>query len=202
MANLYYQGHGSFRITTDEGFVIYVDPYAGDGYDLPADLILVSHGHHDHNCVALPAKKPACTVLTYQELLTDQKYDSKTVGPVRIDAVQAYNKNHPRTQCVGFVLFFNGISLYAAGDTSTTEDMRCRLPQMHLDYALLPTDGVYNMGPQEAGSCAAMIAARCSIPIHTKPSALFDETVAKRFDAPGKMVIKPGQSVELKALSR
>ena len=32
---LYYQGHGSFRITTAEGKVIYVDPHAGDGYDSP-----------------------------------------------------------------------------------------------------------------------------------------------------------------------
>ncbi len=36
---LLYQGHGSLRIVTSEGKVIYVDPYAGEGYDLPADLI-------------------------------------------------------------------------------------------------------------------------------------------------------------------
>ena len=33
-ARLLYQGHGSYRITTGEGKVIYVDPYAGGGYDL------------------------------------------------------------------------------------------------------------------------------------------------------------------------
>ena len=38
---LLYQGHGSLRIVTGEGKVIYVDPYAGDGYDLPADLIRI-----------------------------------------------------------------------------------------------------------------------------------------------------------------
>ena len=42
---LLYQGHGSLRITTAEGKVIYIDPYAGEGYDVPADLILVTHGH-------------------------------------------------------------------------------------------------------------------------------------------------------------
>ena len=30
-----------------------MDPYAGEGYDLPANLILVSHGHPDHNAVDL-----------------------------------------------------------------------------------------------------------------------------------------------------
>ena len=33
MAKLLYQGHGSYRITTGEGKVIYVDPFAGEGYD-------------------------------------------------------------------------------------------------------------------------------------------------------------------------
>ena len=45
---LLYQGHGSLRIVTADDKVIYIDPYAGEGYDLPADLILVSHGHPDH----------------------------------------------------------------------------------------------------------------------------------------------------------
>ena len=35
---LLYQGHGSLRIITKEGKVIYVDPYAGEGYDLPAAI--------------------------------------------------------------------------------------------------------------------------------------------------------------------
>ena len=30
MAKLFYQGHGSYRITSNDGRVIYIDPYAGD----------------------------------------------------------------------------------------------------------------------------------------------------------------------------
>ena len=59
MATLLYQGHGSLRLTTDSGRVIYIDPFAGEGYDAPADLILVTHQHHDHNCTDLPAKNPS-----------------------------------------------------------------------------------------------------------------------------------------------
>ena len=36
-------GQACIRIVTGEGKVIYIDPYAGEGYELPADLILVTH---------------------------------------------------------------------------------------------------------------------------------------------------------------
>ena len=51
MSKVLYQGHGSFRLTTAKGTVVYIDPYAGKGYDKPADLVLVSHEHSDHNAV-------------------------------------------------------------------------------------------------------------------------------------------------------
>ena len=67
---LLYQGHGSLRVVTAEGKVIYIDPYAGEGYDLPADLILMTHGHQDHTavkliktnnegCRTIPGRKPS-----------------------------------------------------------------------------------------------------------------------------------------------
>ncbi|MDH5267991.1 MAG: MBL fold metallo-hydrolase, partial [Candidatus Bathyarchaeota archaeon] len=39
-------GHASF-IVKAEGKTIYIDPYEGE-YDEKADLILVTHSHHDH----------------------------------------------------------------------------------------------------------------------------------------------------------
>ena len=48
---LAYLGHASLKITTREGKVIYIDPFAGEEsyYETPADLILVTHEHYDHN---------------------------------------------------------------------------------------------------------------------------------------------------------
>ena len=49
MAELLYQGHGSYRLVSDNGTVVYVDPFVGEGYGLEADLVLITHEHSDHN---------------------------------------------------------------------------------------------------------------------------------------------------------
>ena len=38
MAKMYYQGHGSFRLTTDKGTVIYVDPMQVSAYRCSHDF--------------------------------------------------------------------------------------------------------------------------------------------------------------------
>ena len=63
---------------------------------------------------------------------------------IRVTAVPAYNKNHDRSACVGYVVEMDGLKLYLAGDTSETDYMP-ELAKLGLDYAILPTDGVYNM---------------------------------------------------------
>ena len=68
---LLYQGHGSLRIVTGEGKVIYIDPYAGKGYDLPADLILVTHAHQDHTAVNLNKNRnEGSRVITWRKRLS------------------------------------------------------------------------------------------------------------------------------------
>ena len=197
MAKLYYQGHGSFRLTTAAGAVIYVDPFAGDGYDLPADFILISHEHYDHNAIELVRQKPGCKIYRSADLLENGAYTTVSLGEVTVQAVPAYNKNHDRASCVGFLLEIDGVKLYAAGDTSKTDYMEAELSKMALDYALLPMDGIYNMPPKEAEACAQIIGARHTIPIHMKPGALFDREIADAFQCAGKLVLEPGEEIRL-----
>lgn len=197
MAKLFYQGHGSLRFQTDGGTVIYLDPYVGEGYDLPADLILVTHGHHDHNAVELPAKKADCRIITNAEALIDGAYQRFSVKDVEVEAVPAYNDHHDAAECVGYLLRFDGLCVYASGDTSTTDWMKKSAPGIKIDYAFYPIDGIYNMDPVEASGCAAVVGARHNIPIHMKPGGLFDRVMAERFAAGGRMIVEPGESVVL-----
>lgn len=194
---LTYLGHASVKIRTASGVVIYIDPYFGDDYSEPADIILVTHGHDDHDRVEKPAKKKDCRVITYREALSEGVYRSFDAAGVAVKAVPAYNKNHSKDASVGFVVEFDGIKLYHAGDTSKTAEMP-ELAKERLDYALLPMDNVYNMGPEEADECAELIGARHNIPIHSGPNGVFGEANIARFRAKGKLVVKPDETIELR----
>ena len=196
MAQLLYQGHGSYRITTQDGMVIYIDPYVGEGYDLPADLILVTHEHGDHNQISLVTKKPACRIIRAADALKNGQYGRFEVGGAVIEAVEAYNQKHRKEECVGYLLTADHITLYAAGDTSETSQMHS-LKSGNLDWALLPIDGIYNMGPEEASRCAGIIGARHSVPIHMKPGSLFDKVCAESFHAAGRVILIPGETAAL-----
>lgn len=208
MATLVYQGHGSSRLTVAGGKTIYVDPFMspeGSGsdatYDVPADLILVTHQHYDHTAIDKMPHAPGCVVWQNTDAhpmpdayLTRSFLD----GAVEVEAVEAYNSHHPKDECVGYVVRVDGLAFYFAGDTGPTRQMG-ELADLGLDYAFLPGDGIYTMTPEEAARCAATIGARHSVPIHLKPVQPYDEVAARRFakTAPGALLVKPGVPTEL-----
>ena len=194
MAELLYQGHASFRLKASDGTVVYLDPYAGEGYDLPADGVLVSHEHYDHNAVEKVSLKPGAKVLRSADFLAGGKYGKAQIGPFEIQAVPAYNKNHDKKSCVGFVIRWEGKSLYFAADTSRTDYMG-QMAALKLDWAFLPIDGVYNMGPEEAAQCAGLIGAKATVPIHTKPGSLYDRQAAEAFHCPGRLLLAAGETL-------
>ena len=196
MPKLLYQGHGSFRLITDDGVVLYLDPFAGTGYDMPADVILISHQHPDHNKIDLIIQKPGCAVITNAEALEGGKHNTFTVKGLTVEAVLAENKNHPPDQCVGYIININGLQLYFSCDTGKTAQM-AEFAARKLDYAFLCCDGCYNMGLTDAAECAKVIGARHNVPVHLKPGELFDRTLAERFNAPNRLIIEPGEEVEL-----
>ncbi|MBR5421176.1 MAG: MBL fold metallo-hydrolase [Lachnospiraceae bacterium] len=199
-AELLYLGHASLRIKTAEGKFIYVDPFFGNAYDQPADLILRTHSHYDHaDMDKVSVRSEDCVIITEKEALAGGSHQSSEEAGVQIEAVEAGNNaNHSIKNCVGYVLTFSdGVRLYISGDTSETGQMK---ELKDIDYAFFCCDGVYNMGMEEASRCAALVGAAHSIPYHMVPSdntAGFDRSVAERFEAEGRIILEPGEILVL-----
>lgn len=200
-AKLLYQGQGSIRIVTAEDMVIYIDPYAGDGYNLPADLILVTHGHFDHNALdKIESRNAECVVITQNEALQNGEHQKFDFGYVQIEAVEAgYNEQHDVSECVGYVLTFSdGKTVYVSGDTSTTRQMS-EMAQMEIDYAFYCCDGVFNMGLEEAALCAETVGAKHNIPYHMtgRTPKTYDRKIAEQFTAPNLLIVDAGEEIEI-----
>jgi L-ascorbate metabolism protein UlaG (beta-lactamase superfamily) len=195
MPKLLFQGHGSLRLMTENGRIIYIDPYKGKGYDLPADIILVTHQHGDHNKVSRCTQKPGCRIITNEEALAGGVHNSFDIDGILIQAVEASNKNHDPKLCVGYIITVDGVKIYASGDTSRTKQMEA-FALLELDYALFPGDGYFNMGPEEAAECARIIGAKHNSLIHLKPGESIRKK-SEKWDAPNKLIIEPGEEIEL-----
>jgi L-ascorbate metabolism protein UlaG (beta-lactamase superfamily) len=203
-AELTYIGRASVKIKTVSGLVIYIDPYAAGDYSEPADLVLVTHGHSDHNNVKLTTLKQGAVVAAPARavsvpgaiVVAEGSAFEAGGGMIKILALPAANKNHARSSGVGYLVSFDGVVLYHAGDTDYLPEME-GYGKYGIGYALLPCDGFYNMGPEEAARCAAAMKAKRVVPIHSSPSGAFDEKKARAVGAEGLLVLKPGEKAEL-----
>ncbi len=198
---LLYMGQASIRITSSEGKVIYIDPYVGNGYEPPADLILVTHSHYDHNGVdKVVNRNPNCRIITWREALTGGKHQIFDLGFAAVEAVEAgFNRWHSVKECVGYIVTLSsGVSVYVTGDTSRTEQMP-ELREKQIDYAFYCCDGVFNMDLEEAAECAELVGAKHNIPYHmlARDGVYFDRERAERFDASDRLIVDEGEEIEL-----
>ena len=195
MSEILYQGHGSLRVITNTNMVIYIDPYAGTGYDLKADLVLITHAHYDHTDLNKVKKDENTIILTYADMLIKGEYQEKTVKGISIKALPAENKNHKRSECVGYLIKVDGKVLYFAGDTSYLKEMD-GYDRLNIDYAFLPCDGVYNMDNKEAEFCSNKIKAKFTVPIHNQADGFYDYEKAELFNGYNKLIVKPTEKIE------
>lgn len=189
-------GHSSFRIDAEK--VIYIDPYQLSKGPM-ADLVLITHSHHDHlSPKDLDKIKNPDTVFVTEKssvkpLTGDVQImaagDSITACGIKIEAVHAYNLNkkfHPRKNgWLGFILEIDGIRIYHAGDTDYIPEMK----KIDADIALLPVSGTYVMTAEEAVKAAMDISPGLAIPMHygtlvgeVNDAEIFQNQLAGRID--------------------
>ncbi|MCP5454207.1 MAG: MBL fold metallo-hydrolase [Spirochaetaceae bacterium] len=203
---LTYFGRASVKLRTSSRNGVYIGPYAPEIFRA-ADLILVTHSHGSHNKTRLVARKPATVVIAPDGAVPDagartaSEGDAFTIGPVTVRVMPASNKNHERASSVGYLVSFDAIAVYHAGDTDYLPEMD-GYKTLGIDYALLPCDGYYNMGPAEAARCAAAMGAKKVVPIHSSKSGNFDAANAGSSAFASPIVMRPGESIPLEPSRR
>lgn len=176
-------GHGSLLMAFN-GNIIYADPWSkvADYLKLPkADIVLVTHEHHDHlDLQALASVRTDKTVVVLTETCARQveggivmrNGDVYTVEGVQIDAVPAYNvvhkrENgqpfHPRGVGNGYIMTFGDRRVYVAGDTEDILEMR---ELQGIDYAFLPMNLPYTMTPEMVADAAKAFRPKIVYPYH------------------------------------
>jgi L-ascorbate metabolism protein UlaG (beta-lactamase superfamily) len=202
MVNIEWLGHASFRIST-QGKIIYIDPYVIDENAFRADLIIVTHEHHDHCAVDNIQKllKEKTIVIAPQNCLTKLSFvprqslrllspnDSAVIGDVQIKTIPAYNVNkfrapnipyHPKNFGFGVVFNFAGVKIYHAGDTDFVPEMH-ELAEYNIDVALVPVGGKYTMDPKEAVQAIQVIKPKVAIPMHWGTNIVGTQEDADKF---------------------
>ena len=205
-------GHASFQIKTD-GKNIYIDPYEGE-YKDKADLVLVTHSHHDH-CDPSKIEKVRkddtliiapenCAARLDGRIKTLRPGERFSLGNITVEAVEAYNYKrfrspgipfHPKGLGVGYLVSIGDKTIYHLGDTEFIPEMK-QLKNIYL--ALLPSGDTFTMDNEEASEAALAIKPEVVIPMHTRDT---DPRVLKKkveSNSDIKVVIlKPEEQIEV-----
>ena len=176
-------GHGTLMFTFGSK-VIHVDPWSelADYSKMPkADVILLTHEHRDHlDPKALELIRTEKSILVLTESCASRveggiimnNGDVKTVGGLQIEAVPAYNIVHMRSEGEpfhpkgignGYVITFGDKSVYVAGDTENTPEMK---GLTGIDIAFLPMNLPYTMTPEMVADAARAFRPKVLYPYH------------------------------------
>ena len=136
-------GHAKFVIELDNGLRIVTDPYdASCGYPVtanPADVVLVSHQHHDHNAVETIPGHPR---------VIDRAGDFDLGGGAAVRAIEAYHDDQQgklRGKTLLFCLKAEGLTVMHLGDLGHMLTTEQRLLLGSADIVMLPVGGYYTM---------------------------------------------------------
>jgi len=169
--NIQYYGHSCFKITTKpagratEDIVIFIDPFDKEtGLRPPqgqADLVLVSHEHHDHNNVAALKGDPIV-------INTAGEYSVKGVNIVGLESFHDNNEGQEKGKINIFILETEGFKICHLGD------LGCELSAKQLeeidgvDILFIPVGGKYTLDGKKAAEVARKIEPAIIIPMHYK----------------------------------
>jgi L-ascorbate metabolism protein UlaG (beta-lactamase superfamily) len=217
MASLTWLGHASFRLDTDEGKRIYIDPFLRDNPSTPdaereperVDAIALTHGHGDHTADVVPLSKrfPDAEIVAMVELKAWLGTQGANVGEkpgvnkggtqeaagVRFTITDAHHSSGTDDgrylgEAAGLVARLkDGTSIYFAGDTCVFGDMQLIGRIYQPNVAVLPIGDWFTMGPEEAAVALELLGNPRCVPCHYGTFSLLTGTP----EALGKLTEAP-----------
>lgn len=226
-----YYGHSCFGVETN-GTNLLFDPFISgnelasdiDTEQIPADYILLTHGHQDHVLdVEDIAKRTGAQVITNFEImnwLAGKGVDN--VHPMNHGGAFSFDFGHVRYVTAvhssmlpdranggnpgGFVVELSeGPTFYYSGDTALTYDMKLIAQRHDIDFAFLCIGDNFTMDAVDATTAAEFVGTDTVIGMHydTFPPIKIDHDEAKRaFHDKGKTLLLPsiGETLSSDAL--
>jgi len=180
-------GHASIRIETEDGTVVYVDPWSEflDGEPNDGDIVLITHDdpdHYDPDAIGAVAA-PGATVAAYEGVDTsDLEFDvvalphegQETVDALEVESIPAHNDPegkhvdedgnpwHAEGEVIGLLLTMDGTTVYVASDT----DFLGHHESVTADVFVPPIGGHYTMDRHEAAEFARSVDPELVLPVH------------------------------------
>ncbi len=180
-----YLGHSPFEIKTG-GYKILIDPFLVQipdyNYSKVSD-IFVTHAHNDHMGSAIEIAKETNAKITGIFELANYcaKYGVRTNGIGmgsriaydwgKVSAVPAFHSSsfldgtYGGCPC-GYVFEIEGKTIYHAGDTALSREMKTVGEFYQPDLAMLPIGGTYTMDIEAAVKAAEWLDVSAVIPMH------------------------------------
>lgn len=189
---LTYYGHSCFAVNINGKEVLF-DPFITyndlankivDVDKVPADYILLSHGHGDHiaDCVRVATRTGATVVAAFEITEWLAKQGVGKVHPMNTGGTWDFGDF--KVKCVvaqhssglpdgsyggnplGFIVYSKESTFYYSGDTSLTLDMQLIPGWAKLNFAVLPIGDNFTMGVEDAAACTDMIQCKTIVGVH------------------------------------
>ncbi|WP_316810622.1 metal-dependent hydrolase [Pedobacter heparinus] len=221
-----YYGQSCFLLEAD-GKKFLFDPFISHNplakdiaiKSIEADYVLVSHGHADHiaDLVQIANQTNAHVIALVEVADWIRKQGVKNVTDINFGKSKfdfgalrtvwaVHSSSNPDGSYggnpAGFVLELGGKTIYFAGDTALTLEMKLLADLYNLDYAILPIGGHYTMDVDDALIATKYLECEKVIGVHynTFPPIQIDTTEAvAKFKRENKTLLLPaiGETIEL-----
>jgi L-ascorbate metabolism protein UlaG (beta-lactamase superfamily) len=219
-----YYGHSCFGVNAGNCNLLF-DPFITgnelarhlDITKIPADFILISHGHYDHigDAAALAKRTGATIISNYEVVLWFGKQGLEKGHPLnhggghrfdfgRVKFVNAIHSSGLPDGSYGgnpggFVVEANEGNFYYSGDTALTMDMKLIGETTKLKFAALPIGDNFTMDVDDAVKAADFVRCNDVLALHYNtfpPIQINTSAAAQKFNAAGKRLhlLKPGET--------